>query len=100
MVKVIRLIATFYSSYALASLVITLSCISIVFKWGSDTFTMIFWLKILTYGFIIYYMQYFKDDVSYYYKNLGLSKKHLWVSTITFDIIIFLLLTVVTLKVR
>lgn len=82
------------------SLVISLSCLSIIYKWGGDTFVALFWYKIITLGLIFYYIQTNKSDNFFYYKNLGLSKKLLWISTLSLDLIIFLTCMVITLKIR
>jgi hypothetical protein len=98
--RAIRLVFTFYKLYAFASLVITLSCLSIIYTWGISTFAVLFWFKIITLGLIFYYIQNFKKDKFYYYKNLGLSKKQLWIWTFAFDFILFLILSILTLKIR
>ncbi|OFZ08525.1 MAG: hypothetical protein A2322_06505 [Bacteroidetes bacterium RIFOXYB2_FULL_39_7] len=98
--RMTRLILTFYRSFAFASLMITLSCLSIIYTWGLVTFTALFWFKIITLGLIFYYIHNVKKDDFYYYKNLGLSKKTLWFSTLTFDFILFLMLIIITLIVR
>ena len=58
----------------------------------------LFWFKIITLGLISYYIHSYKKDEFYYYKNLGLAKKHLWISTLSFDFILFLILLFFTLK--
>lgn len=100
MMRTARLILTFYKSFAFVSLMITLSCLSIIYTWGIETFTALFWFKAITLGLIFYYIHSFKKDNFYYYKNLGLTKKLLWISSLTFDLIIFLILITITLKVR
>jgi len=98
--RAIRLILTFYSSFALASSMITLSCISIIYTWGINSFTALFWFKIITLGLIFYYINSSKRDEFYYYKNLGFTKMHLWIPTLLLDFILFLTLMVLTLKFR
>ena len=98
--KIIRLTITFYKSFAFASLMITLSCLSIIYTWGVATFPILLWFKIITLGLIFYFIHNFKKDQFFYYKNLGLTKKHLWVSVLTFDFILFLILITLTLKIR
>lgn len=95
-----RLLFTFYRSFALASLVITLTCLSIIYSWGIGAFNAMFWFKIITLGLIFYYIQTFEKDAFFYYKNLGLTKKILWIVTLTFDVLLFLLLIFLTLKIR
>lgn len=97
----IRLIITFYKSFAFASNLITLSCLYLINFYGEKAIHIIqalFWYKIITLGLIFYYIHSFKKDKFYYYKNLGLTKKQLWISTLTFDFILFLILLFLTLK--
>ena len=98
--RTLRLLLTFYKSFAFASLVVTLSCVGIIYTWGFDTFSTIFWFKIATFGLIIYYIHNFKKDDFSYYKNLGLTKKLLWISTLLFDFLLFLILITITLQIR
>jgi len=98
--KTIRSITHFYKSFAFASWIITLSCVFIAYYQGIMAFTALFWFKIITLGLIVYFISSYKRDEFYYYKNLGLSKLHLWVSTLLFDFILFIFLIVLTLKIR
>ncbi len=96
----ILIIITFYKSFAATSLIISLSCLSIIYTWGDDAFTALFWFKIISLGLIFYYFHSFKKDIFYYYKNLGITKKHLWITTLTFDFLLFLILLILTIKIR
>lgn len=98
--KTIRLLITFYKLFAFSSFVITLSCLIIIYSWGGETFTILFWLKVITLGLKFYYIENFKKDLFYYYKNLGLTKKTLWISTLTFDICVFLIFMILTLQIK
>ncbi|TKG97041.1 hypothetical protein EYV94_01035 [Puteibacter caeruleilacunae] len=98
--RTIRLILTFYKSFAFASLMITLSCVTIIYAWGLDAFAAVFWFKIATLAVNFYYINSFKKDVYFYYKNLGVTKKRLWISTLSFDLILFVLLMTITYKIR
>lgn len=100
LMKMIRLILSFYKSFAFASLAISLSCVIIINKWGGDTFIALLWYKIITMGLIFYYIQTNKSDNFFYYKNLGLTKKLLWITTLSLDFILFLLITVTAIKTR
>ncbi len=95
-----RLVFTFYKSFAFSSLMITLSCLSIIYEWGISTFIVLFWFKIITLALVFYYIHNFKKDVFFYYKNLGLTKKHLWIPALTFDMFLFLILVILTLKIK
>jgi len=98
--RTLRLIVAFYKSFAVASLLITLSCLLVTYTWGIHTFTPLFWFKIITLGILFYYIQNYKAEDFYYYKNLGVTRKLLWISTLTFDFMLFLVLIILTLKVR
>jgi hypothetical protein len=91
----LRLIITFYKSYALASWIITLSCMSIILAGGLKTLAALFWFKIITFGVIIYFINMYKRKEFYYYKNLGLSKLLLWISSGAIDLMFFVLLLII-----
>ena len=95
-----RLLFTFYKSFAFASLMITLSCLITIYTWGIQTFAAMLFIKTSTLGVIFYYIRSFKKNEFYYYKNLGLTQKHLWIPTFTFEVFLFLILTTLTLKIR
>lgn len=98
--KTIRLIFTFYKSFAFVNSMITLACLSITYTWGIDTFVMLFWFKIITLGLILYYIHNYQKNIFYYYKNLGLTKKKLCIVTLSFDFTLFLALTIIILAIR
>jgi hypothetical protein len=98
--KTLGLIINFYKSFAFASWMITLSCVIIVYTHGIRTFTALFWFKIITLGIMIYFINGYKRNEFYYYKNLGISKLVLWISTLLFDFAMFILLLVLSLKIR
>jgi hypothetical protein len=51
--------------------------------------------------FIIYnFIRSYKSKEFYYYQNLGLSKKFLWISTLSFDILLYLVVTIQVNKFR
>jgi hypothetical protein len=66
---------------------------------GISSFSAFFWFKIITLGLIYYYIHSYKNNEFYYYKNLGLTKKQLWISTLIFDFIIFLVLLTLAIKI-
>ncbi len=82
------------------SLIITLSCMSIIYVHGLITFAALFWFKIITLGLIFYFVNSYKQKELYYYQNLGVSKLILWISTMAIDIILFILLIIITLKIK
>ena len=98
--RTIRLLFTFYKSFAFASLIITLSCLITTYIWGIQTFAAMLFLKIFTLCVIFFYIRSFKKNEFYYYKNLGLTQKHLWIPTFTFEVFLFLILTSLKLNIR
>ena len=98
--KTLRLLLTFYKSFAFASVIITLSCMSIIFTEGIKTITALIWFKIVTLFLIFFFINNYKRNEFYYYQNLGISKLFLWISTMAMDIIMFLLLITITLMIR
>jgi hypothetical protein len=56
----------------------------------------LFWSKVLTGAVIYFFVNEYKQKEYYYYHNLGLSKKQLWVATAGFDFGVFILSIVIT----
>jgi len=98
--KTLRLLITFYKSYAFASIVITIATLHFTCVGGFAMFASLLWVKIITFGMIAYLVHNFKKEEFYYYKNLGMTRKYLWISTFSIDFIIFLTLTILTLIMR
>jgi hypothetical protein len=98
--KKLGLILHFYKSFAPASWPITFSAMIIAHTHGPDTLIPLIWYKIITSAVIIYLVHSFRPEGFYYYKNLGTSKLLLWVSTLSFDFILFIASLVLTLKIR
>jgi hypothetical protein len=92
--KTIRLILTFYKSFAFTSLLITFICLGLLYGFGAKGIHMIqvlIWFKIFTLVATVYSVNVYKKNEFYYYKNLGLSKLTLWISVLTTDFLIFLI---------
>ncbi|MDE3251819.1 MAG: hypothetical protein KGO92_03365 [Bacteroidota bacterium] len=85
---------TFYRSFVIVSLLINLCCISIFWKNGFSSFSMLFWLKIASLGITYHFINSYKSKEYYYYRNLGISKLGLWVVTLFFDIVLYLFLII------
>jgi len=100
LLKIIRLILTFYRNFFLAAFVITSCCVEIFWKYGVDIFLEIFWFKLFTLALIFYFIKKFKTKEFYYYQNLGVSKAILWITTLTFDLVLFIFLLILTYKIR
>jgi len=98
--RTLRLIASFYKSYVFTSISITMTCLYFPYTIGITSFFPLFWFKIMTLGMIFYLNNSYKRHEFYYYKNLGVSKKLLWISTLSFDFILYIALFIITLKIR
>lgn len=96
--KTFRLAWAFYKSYALFSMFITLFCIRIVYSYGLQVFTSVFWGKVITSAIAWYFVNESKRNEFYYYRNLGISPARLWILTLIFDFVCFLSLVIITYK--
>jgi len=95
-----RLILTFYSSFAFISSMITIVCGWVTYTNGIGTYNLLFWFKIFTIGVIVYFINGYKSNEFYYYRNVGLTKRFLWVATISFDFTLFLITEALTIYFR
>ena len=97
-----RLLLTFYKTFAATGITISLACFHLFYKYklGISAFQALFWFKVITLGLIFSYINSYKKNEFYYYKNLGLTKKHLWIPTLSLDFIIFLILSIIAIKIR
>jgi lipopolysaccharide export LptBFGC system permease protein LptF len=92
--KTLRLILTFYKSFAFLSFLITFVCLGLLYGFGTNGIYMIqtlFWFKIFTLAVIVGYTNAYKKNEIYYYKNLGISRLTLWIPILIFDFLIFLI---------
>ena len=99
-VRKFRLILTFYSSFAFISTIITIVCGWLTYKQGILFYSPLFWFKIFTIGVIVYFINGYKSNEFYYYRNLGLTKRFLWITTISFDFTMFLIIEALTIYFR
>ncbi len=90
LIKRIKLIYTFYSSFILLSTIITISCLTTFWKNGFGIFAGLFWFKIITLAIIFHFINGYKSKEFYYYQNLGISKNLLFTTTFIFDFSLFL----------
>jgi hypothetical protein len=51
----------------------------------------IFWCKVLSLAITYYFINDRKKKEYYYYLNLGVSKKMLWISSVSFDFALFVI---------
>ena len=96
----IRIIGTFYRSFVVASALITACCIVLLLEYDYSIFMAVFWLKAFSMAILYRYINRYKQQEYYYYYNLGVSKKLLWITTLSFDFILFIILLTQTYKLR
>jgi hypothetical protein len=72
----------------------------ITYTHGSSAFTTLFWFKLITLAVFFFFINSYKREEFYYYKNLGTSKLVLWSSALSFDLILFVFMLILTLKLR
>lgn len=90
----------FYRNFLLASLLIDLCCIAVVWQYGLVTFFGLFWLKMASLALIYFFVNSYKSNEFYYYFNLGLTRLSLWVPVILFDLLFFLIVIIKTNSLR
>lgn len=96
----VRLIHTFYNTFNIPGILISLFCAGIFRVSGLSFFVVIFWFKIISMGFIITFTDNYRKKEYYYYQNLGLSKTTLWSSSLIFDFVLFLGLIIAAYQLR
>jgi hypothetical protein len=95
-----RLIWTFYKGYFLFSALITICCIILFWEYGFKIFNELFWLKIGTLAISFVFINNYKKKEYHYYLNLGISRLMLWLLSLSFDIILFVILILLTYKLK
>lgn len=98
LLKMVRLIWTFYRSFLLSCIIITVCCLSLFWKYGLSIFTSLFWFKAATLALTYYFINSYKSKEYYYYLNLGVSRHLLWIAALGFDFALFLFLIIQTYK--
>jgi hypothetical protein len=88
----LQLLYTFYKNFIFISAVITGGCTYLFWKWGANIIAVLCWLKVITMVLTFLFVNSYKKKEYYYYQNLGVSKKVLWIYTISFDIALFIFL--------
>lgn len=91
-VKKVLLIITFYRSFIFMSFLLTAAFVFLFWEYGYPIFATLFWGKIATMYITYTYIRSYKNNEFYYYQNLGLSKKVLWATTLSFDMLFYLFL--------
>ena len=94
MLRKIKLYLTFYRAFCTGSLFLSLVCANILFIYGIGPFVTLFWFKIISLGLIYFYIKNYKASTFYFYKNMGASRKGLWICSISSDMMLYLALTI------
>lgn len=89
--KTLRIILLFYKPFAFTSFFLTATCGVTIYYYGIIIFQVLFWFKLITLGMLYFYINSYKSNEFYYYKNLGLSRSRLWISVLVFDFCFFLI---------
>jgi hypothetical protein len=100
MTRSIRLIVTFYNSFIIPSILISLLSAAIFRISGWSFFVVIFWFKLISMAFIITFINSYRKKEFFYYQNLGLSKLALWTGSLAFDFVLFLALLIIAYQLR
>ena len=96
----IKLYFVFYKSFWFFSTVISILCAFYLMSDGASIYAPLFWFKIGTLAFVFYYIRAYKAKEFLFYKNLGISRRALWVFSFSFDMIIYFVLVIIALKVH
>ena len=88
--RTFRAILSFYSSFAFVGFLLTAACLTIVYTSGIATFTLLFWFKVGTMWIIYCFINSSKRKEYYYYDNLGISKRTLWIPALAVDFTVFM----------
>jgi len=88
------LLLTFYRSFFFPNFLITLICAALLWEYGLSIFTTLFWLKLSSMALVFYYIRSYKKKEFYYYQSLGLTRSFLWISTLSFDLALYIFLLV------
>lgn len=99
-IRMIRLVFTFYQYFIWVSVFINLSCAIFLWKNGISAYSTLFWFKIFTMGASLYLTNESRKEEYYYFFNHGISKKALWISTLTFDLLLFFVLMIFAYNLR
>jgi NADH:ubiquinone oxidoreductase subunit 2 (subunit N) len=88
--RTLRAILSFYSSFAFVGFLLTAFCLGTLYVTGLAMFVFLFWLKVGTMWLIYIFTDNSKRNEYYYYDNLGISKRTLWIPALALDFIVFM----------
>ncbi len=96
--KKIRLLFAFHRYFLPTSLIIDGACMYLLYRNGMGAYSVLFWFKVGTLAASAYFINEYKRHEYYYFFNFGLSKKTLWISTLSFDMFLFFILIFITVQ--
>lgn len=99
-IRNIRLLFTFYRYFSWVSVFINAACAYLLWRNGTSVYSALFWFKIFTMGVSFYLVNESRKQEFFYYHNFGFSKKSLWATTLTFDLLLFFGLMILTYQLR
>lgn len=91
---------TFYRNIFIVNLLVSLGALSIIYVYGVSPFIFVFWFKVAVLALVLYSHSVYRNNEFFYYLNLGLTKKQLWIFTAVADLLLFIALFILTLKIR
>lgn len=95
-----NVVLTFYRNFSLVALGISLIGCVLVLAYGSWLYmVVVFWTKVLTNTLLGLYINYYRPEQFYFFANLGYSKIRIFAFTFILDMLIWFLLSWLTIKV-
>lgn len=91
---------TFYRYFMWVSLLMNAGCAYFLWKNGMSAYATLFWLKIFSMGASLYLVNDFRKQEYFYFYNFGLSKKMLWITTLSFDLVLFFVFIILAYQLR
>jgi hypothetical protein len=88
----IRILLTFYKSFLLFALLITLTCVLLYWEYGHPIVKVLAFFKLGTEWLTWDFIRRYKKKEFYYYRNLGFRDGILWSVTLSLDLFIFIFL--------
>lgn len=95
-----RIILTFYRNFSWVVLSITFFGCSLIVMSGTWNFVVsIFWMKLFTNAMLGLFIHIFSPEQLYFFNNLGYSKTRIFASAFLLDMVIWFLLSWLTIKI-
>lgn len=95
-----RIVLTFYRNFSWPVLGISLFGCWLIWIYGSWQYiVLVFWMKVITNTLLGLFTHIFSPDQFYFFNNLGYNKIRLYVFTFFLDMVIWFLLSWLTIKI-